>query len=375
MQRNRELVDFEIDPVTRDARVIDASAEGDELLASIKPGLKDRESALLWLARKRSISALRDDKDDILSAFGARTPIDLVLRGHGLSLSDQYWICPQGSQLAWNDINFFNNGFERVSSVTRSYSPVTTPAGAHPDNTSDGNLSKRWVEQGGKRTLLKGGGTNNQEPYNEVVATALHKRMLKAGEYVSYRLVDDAGAIMCACEDFLSDEEEFVPAIYVDRLIPEQSHLSHYQHYVRCCESLGVEGAELALWKMIVCDDIIANSDRHYRNFGVVRNVETLACRPAPIFDSGSCLWADVPLTSLKHGEFSFQSKQFDPNPARQLLLLGDMGWFEPENLDGFANQAIEILARNPLLSERLPFIRQSLERRIARIVDIREWS
>lgn len=336
--------------------------------------ISDSVAFNMWW-KGRGIPATRSGLQQILDDAGVFVPEELAMRNLGLSLSDQYWICPQGSQLAWNDINFFNNGFERVSSVTRSYSPVTTPAGAHPDNTSDGNLSKRWVEQGGKRTLLKGGGTNNQEPYNEVVATALHKRMLKAGEYVSYRLVDDAGAIMCACEDFLSDEEEFVPAIYVDRLIPEQSHLSYYQHYVRCCESLGVEGAELALWKMIVCDDIIANSDRHYRNFGVVRNVETLACRPAPIFDSGSCLWADVPLTSLKHGEFSFQSKQFDPNPARQLLLVGDMGWFEPENLDGFANQAIEILARNPLLSERLPFIRQSLERRIARIVDIREWS
>ena len=222
--------------------------------------------------------------------------------------------------------------------------------------------------------LLKGGGTNNQEPYNEVVATALHQRMLKADEYVPYRLVDDAGTTLCACEDFLSDEEEFVPAIYVDRLVPEQSHLSHYQHYVRCCESLGVEDAETALWKMIVCDDIIANSDRHYRNFGVIRNVETLACRPTPIFDSGSCLWADAPLASLKCGEFSFRGKQFDPNPARQLLLVGDMDWFEPEDLDGFESQAIEILAGNPLLSERLPYIRQSLERRIARIVDIRVW-
>ena len=80
-------------------------------------------------------------------------------------------------------------------------------------------------------------------------------------------------------------------------------------------------------------------------------------------------------MASLKRGEFSFQSKQFDPNPARQLLLVGDMGWFEPRDLDGFDGEAIEILARNPLLTERLPYIRRSLERRIARIVDVREWN
>ncbi len=82
-----------------------------------------------------------------------------------------------------------------------------------------------------------------------------------------------------------------------------------------------------------------------------------------------------MPFADLARGEFSFQSKQFDTNPARQLLLVEDMSWFEPEDLDGFVEQAIEILARNPLLSERLPFIRRSLERRVARIVDIREWS
>ncbi|MDO5120168.1 MAG: hypothetical protein Q4D48_08785, partial [Coriobacteriales bacterium] len=80
-------------------------------------------------------------------------------------------------------------------------------------------------------------------------------------------------------------------------------------------------------------------------------------------------------LADLQCGGFSFQGKQFDPNPARQLLYVEDMSWFEAENLDGFVDQAIEILACNPLLAERLPFVRRSLERRVARIVDLREWN
>ena len=31
----------------------------------------------------------------------------LLVRCWGLSLSDQYWICPEGSDLAWDSINFF----------------------------------------------------------------------------------------------------------------------------------------------------------------------------------------------------------------------------------------------------------------------------
>ena len=66
---------------------------------------------------------------------------------------------------------------------------------------------------------------------------------------------------------------------------------------------------------MIVCDDIMANTDRHFRNFGIVRNVETLECRPAPIFDTGTSLWCDVELAALGAAETSFESKQFETSP------------------------------------------------------------
>lgn len=51
------------------------------------------------------------------------------------------------------------------------------------------------------------------------------------------------------------------------------------------------------------------------------------------------------------------------------------MSWFDPHDLDGFGGEALEILSRNSLLSERLPYIETSLGRRVARIVDLREWS
>ena len=35
----------------------------------------------------------------------------LLIRCYGLSLSDQYWICPKDSNLTWEEINFFSNEF------------------------------------------------------------------------------------------------------------------------------------------------------------------------------------------------------------------------------------------------------------------------
>ena len=126
---------------------------------------------------------------------------------------------------------------------------------------------------------------------------------------------------------------------------------------------------------MIVCDDIVANHDRHHRNFGLVRNVETGVCRSAPIFDSGSSLWCDIVTSQLAAGEHSFSSKQFYESPARQLLLVEDMSWVNLQALDGFVDGAMEILAKNEALTARLPHIESALTWRVERMKNIVEWN
>ena len=61
-----------------------------------------------------------------------------------------------------------------------------------------------------------------------------------------------------------------LPAYYVNEVLPSAPHRDSYRHYVECCAALGVEGIETALGKMILCDDIMANTDRHWRNFGLI---------------------------------------------------------------------------------------------------------
>ena len=326
--------------------------------------------------RNRGIPATRSNLRSILADAGMEVPQELIMRNLGLSLSDQYWIMPAGVSIDWEDINFFNNSFEHSSRAIEMPNGVSgTSIPAHPDNTSDGNLQKHWTIEGENRVLLKSGGKNNQEPYNEVVATALHRRMLDAGEYVPYTLRGSGTDAQSACACFLLDTEEYVPAVYVDKLLPQRNDENPFQHYASCCKALGIADIERPLWKQMVCDDIIANSDRHYRNFGIIRNVESLECRMAPIFDSGTCLWCNTPRQDLQRGEFSYKSRQFEQSPARQMLLVEDMSWFSSDDLDGFVDEAIEILAQNALLEPRLPYIERALARRVERIRDLRDWA
>ena len=323
----------------------------------------------------RGIPLARIGLTALLAEAAVDVPEELVQRNLGLSLSDQYWILPQGSGLKWEDINFFNNSFEDVSLTIAPFAPEGKAAAAKPDNTSDGNLQKYWTCEGARRVLHKAGAHLNQEPYNEVVATALHRRILAAGDFVPYSLEGTGTSALSVCDVFLTDEEEYVPAFYVNERARANERLTDYEQYIASCEELGVADIQDALDRMIVCDDIIANYDRHWRNFGLVRNVNTLACRPAPIFDSGSSLWCNVSLEALRTGEHSFASAQFHSSPAKQMLLVEDMSWFDEDKLEGFVDEAIEILSGNEALASRLPFIKEALAWRVRRMVDIAEWS
>ena len=374
MNRNHEVASVVYSSVRKEFSHVGAVADVRRApIGVLSPrGSMSLEDLNAWW-RGRGIPQARRGLAKLLSEAGVGLPQELIRRNLGLSLSDQYWIRPDGSGLAWKDVNFFENDFEQVSLLTAEYA-ADCPAPARPDNTSDGNLEKIWVCRDGVRFLLKKGARYGQEPYNEVVATALHRRLLPEGSYVPYSLEGDGAQAMCCCPNFLTGEEEYVPAHYVARCMPRNSQASEYEHYLACCDSLGVVGAKQSLDRMIVCDDIIANHDRHWRNFGIIRNVETLACRPAPLFDSGSSLWCDVETAALAKGERSFKSSQFYESPAKQMLLVEDLGWFDAGALDGFVDEAMGILSANDALTVRILHLRAALEWRVGRMCDIAAW-
>ena len=131
----------------------------------------------------------------------------------------------------------------------------------------------------------------------------------------------------------------------------------------------------LRLCEMMVCDSILANADRHWRNFGFIRNVDTLELRPAPIFDTGNCLWYAKTDGEVAACDWTFSARPFGPEPQRQLSLVDRAEWFEPAFLDGFVEEAMGVLARSAFAStpERVPFIEEGLSRRVAAVSSVME--
>lgn len=163
-----------------------------------------------------------------------------------------------------------------------------------------------------------------------------------------------------------------VPAWKINEYFEVKEEENKYNHYIRCLNELKVSDANLLVDKMIICDYILANKDRHFNNFGVIRNVETLEFeRVAPIFDNGCSLWYDE--NDMFVGEF-FLTKPFKEYEEEQVDLVKDLSWLNLEKLEGFTKEVKEILLSNRLLSkERIDKIINQIESRIEYIKKIKE--
>jgi hypothetical protein len=145
---------------------------------------------------------------------------------------------------------------------------------------------------------------------------------------------------------------ELVSAYDLIRRRKQRNSESDLMFYVRCCEDLGIRDVMDGLARMFACDYVLANRDRHWRNFGVMRDVETLrGTRLAPIFDTGSCLWSDVPQLELPI-DFNYTAKPFKYNgmrPYDQLqLFVGHLSWVNEKALIDFCDCVGDVLGTNP---------------------------
>lgn len=85
----------------------------------VRRGITDRAALNEWWT-DRSIPASRFGVREALEALEISSTKMLLVRSFGLSLSDQYWICPEGSNLTWDSINFFENDFSEDTAISCS---------------------------------------------------------------------------------------------------------------------------------------------------------------------------------------------------------------------------------------------------------------
>ena len=343
---------------------------------TVKKGMVDRAALNEWWT-DRSIPASRSGIREALETLDIANTKMLLIRCYGLSLSDQYWICPQGAGITWDEINFFENTFsDDIGDVLFGANKKNNAFDfSSPDNTSDGNLKKRWKVIDGKRCLVKGGSNPfRQQPFNEVIATAIMERL--GISCISYKVMWNQRAPYSVCEDFVTVDTELIPAWRIMQTQKKENNVSVYSHFVNCCDDLGIKDVVSFLDRMIVLDYIIANEDRHFNNFGALRNAETLEwLGMAPIYDSGSSLGYDKMPAGI-YSEKDITCKPFKKSHIEQLKLVSSFDWIDFEKLSdvkGIIKEAFSVEGASDYVDEaRIKAICDMTEKRIN---NLREFS
>lgn len=300
----------------------------------------------------RGIPSWRKDIENLLNKLNLSSPEELLNKAHGLSLSDQYWLKEENSKLKWKDINFFTNDFEyeaylEASLDSSSNKKLKKEILNSPNNTTDGMLQKGWVIKNGKRCLIKGTYfSSREEPINEWLASQISKRL--GFNYCNYELMwDNKLKLVSVCENFITKDEEIISAYDIYNSKRKNNNINDYEFYLSLLEEHNVTNAREDLENMFITDYIVMNFDRHLKNFGIIRNVNTLKWKKiTPIFDTGEAMECNKLTEEINFNKgygkfFSNSNKEFDSI----LKTLGkNIERIDLTNLEGISNEYYNIL-------------------------------
>lgn len=248
------------------------------------------EGMLDWLWH-RTIPKQRELVQDILNSLNVSVGdtkgiIDVCM---GLSLNDSYWTPQKDFEKSFSEMNLYENEFSDALSLiayTGKYYGNVKKMRTSPELTTGGMLRKAWRFFDRNNIWLYKGGTfgfanSGNEPYSEFYAAQIAERM--GINAVHYDLENWMGILASKCKLFTDIDTAYIP---IGRIVTEggiNAVLSYYKEQ-------GEEFYE-QLVDMLVFDAVVLNEDRHYGNFGVLRdNRSGKIVAPAPVFDNGVAL-------------------------------------------------------------------------------------
>ena len=263
--------------------------EEDRALFPLDLELTD-DGLVKWLQR-RVIPKNRAYVAEILKTFGlsvndTKGIIDVC---KGLSLNDSYWVVPQGFTGTFAQYNLYENRFSEILSLV-AYTGIGQSDAAFttsPELTTNGMLPKAWRFIEGEGIYLYKGGTfgaanTGNEPYSEFYASQVAQAM--GLDAVAYELENWKGILASRCKLFTDIDTAYIP---IGRIVRDGGLKACLEYY----RQLGPEAYE-QIKSMLVFDAVIYNEDRHFGNFGVLRDNHTgKVTGAAPVFDNGMSLF------------------------------------------------------------------------------------
>ena len=329
------------------------------------------EAGLLKWLRRRVIPKNRTFVSEILRTFGlsvnnTKGILDVC---RGLSLNDSFWVVPENFSGRFAQYNLYENRFSEILSLVAYTGAGQSDAAftSSPELTTNGALPKAWRFLPGDGIYLYKGGTSGasnagNEPYSEFYASQIARTMgLNA---VSYDLENWKGILASKCRLFTDIDTAYIP---IGRIVPEGG--------LRACLDYFADldaDAYAQICSMLVFDAVIYNEDRHFGNFGILRDNRTgTILGPAPVFDNGMSLFNFATASDLRDLDAYAETRTSAYGVSFETVCGEVMGRTQAAHLRkliGFT------FTRHPRLNwpeERLKAVERHLQKRVRQLLEM----
>ena len=282
---------------------------------------------------------------------------------HALGLNDSMWVKPVDSDLTWDGVNLYKNGFSDVVARTAFEKGLhgLKLSTTSPEFTSEGSFEKCWIQEDDEVFLYKKGSSGfanaGLEMYSEYYASQY--AAVICDSYVSYDLCCFKGSIVSRCKMFTTENEGFVP-IY--------KYLNDSKAYEieDVLEFLGQYGFEEDFRKMIILDSVIMNEDRHFGNFGFIVDNDTFEIlRFAPVFDHNMSLFPRAMQDDLRDDSEFILSKEH--KLGGEFIDVGKwmLDDITRERLESLVDVPLKLHEKYNLPKERIDFLNHLIQKHI----------
>ncbi len=357
MQGDQELVDFDVDPVTGKAHIVNVL--NSSLASSFGLTQENSDRFLSMLVLRRAISPLRSDKDDILAAFGARSPVDIVLMGHGVSLTDQLWYRSPGSTEGWKDVNFHDNAWDPSfgeAVLTGDYAHLADASPNVPEVTTSGHAVKAWERNGEGIYLVKAAEyPDGAELAGAKLGAELCSLLFGEGHFIPLDVVERSGRPCSVSPLMLAPDEELANGNRLCAIVDawESPVFAGGGMRAETCDALvdiytaiGIEDASSHVARRACFACLALFSDFNVGNVGAIRKISTDVWRAAPIFDYDGAF--GIPLDGTPLSYYCENPVLVNLFCAQRFSFLDpswDWSWCDMRKLEGFEDAVKDAFA------------------------------
>lgn len=242
---------------------------------------------VLWL-QERSIDLNTYQHRQLMNALlGSRDKLTVAIMTHMFSVSDTFTCFPEGEFILRRNLCHTEDQ-QAVSDFILVSSDTSLPQNHRvtPNASTDGSFPKTWRFENGEWWLYKLQSSEATRSECEI-----SRVLMKCGwDAAEYRYVSNRRT-QIRSRNFVGEHEFFEPYDSLRFYFSDRS--DDEQVIARNIASLGTD-LEFAFKRILLTDALFMNTDRHMRNFGVIRSSQTGdILRLAPNFDNNQAYRAN----------------------------------------------------------------------------------